>query len=105
MGQAQIREIVHVHDVVEANILAADSGLSLSGQIFNVGTGKDYSVLEIADMVKGDLDVEFMAPKEGECKKVVADISKIKKELSWEPKHDLESYVKKELKSLTKKTS
>ena len=99
------RDYVHVHDVVEANILAADSGLSLSGQIFNVGTGKDYSVLEIADMVKGDLDVEFMAPKEGECKKVVADISKIKKELSWEPKHDLESYVKKELKSLTKKTS
>ena len=99
------RDYVHVDDVVEANLLAANSGLSSSGNVFNVGTGKDYSVMEIADMVRGDLDVEYLAPKQGECKKVIADISKIKKELNWNPKNNLESYVKKELKSLTKEDS
>ena len=99
------RDYVHVDDVVEANLLAANSGLSSSGNVFNVGTGKDYSVMEIADMVRGDLDVEYLAPKQGECKKVIADISKIKKEFNWKPKNNLESYVKKELKSLTKQDS
>ena len=56
-------------------------------------------------MVRCDLDVEYLAPKQGECKKVIADISKIKKELNWKPKNNLESYVKKELKSLTKEDS
>jgi UDP-glucose 4-epimerase len=96
------RDYVHVEDVVEANVLAANSSFSSSGQVFNVGTGKDYSVMQIADMVRGDLEVEYMGAKQGECKKVVADFSKIKKELNWRPKHSLVSYVKKELKSLTK---
>ena len=104
-GGTNTRDYVHVQDVVNANLLAANSGLSLSGEIFNVGTGKDYSVTDIADMVRGDLEPEFLAPKPGECKKVVAEISKIKEKLGWKPKHDLESYVKKELKSLTKQKS
>jgi UDP-glucose 4-epimerase len=104
-GGTNTRDYVHVEDVVNANLLAANSGLCLSGEIFNVGTGKDYSVLEIADMVRGDLEPEFLAPKQGECAKVVADASKIKEKLGWKPKHDLKSYVKKELKSLTKQKS
>jgi len=99
---ANTRDYVHVEDVVNAMILAAESSVSLSGEIFNVGTGKDYSVREIVDMVRGDLEPEMMAPKQGECKKVIADITKIKKELGWKPKHNLKSYTQKEIKKLKK---
>ena len=99
------RDYVHVDDVVEANLLAANSGLSCSGDIFNVGTGKDYSVKSIADMVRGELEVEYLAPREGECKKVIADVSKIEKHLGWKATKDLESYVENELKNLTKQES
>tara|TARA_B100000085_G_scaffold182029_1_gene166291 strand:+ start:4026 stop:4958 length:933 start_codon:yes stop_codon:yes gene_type:complete len=99
------RDYVHVEDVVEANILAANSGFQSSGQIFNVGTGKDYSVMDIVQMLQDSDDVERLPEREGECKKVIADISKIKKELKWKPKNNLKSYIEDLKKDLTKNKS
>ena len=99
----QTRDYVHVDDAVQAAVLAAESSLTLSGQVFNVGAGKEHSVLEIAELLGyGEKDVEYSFPRPGECRRVFADNNKIKKELNWKPKHKLETYIKQELKKLDK---
>jgi len=75
---SQSRDFVHVDDVVNANILAALSKINSKyfGTVFNVGTGKNYSVKEIADMIS-DNQV-FINPRPGESKETLANINKIK---------------------------
>mgnify|MGYP003657086749 FL=1 len=62
-----------------------------SGEIYNVGTGVNYSVSEIADMISNKQ--KFIEPRDGEAKETLADISKIKKDLGWIPKVGLKQWV------------
>jgi UDP-glucose 4-epimerase len=84
-GGAQRRDFVHVRDVVAANILAfehaRDNGVR--GEVFNVGSGENLSVKELADMISPN-QVNTAARK---CDAAVtlADISKIKAALGWSP--------------------
>ena len=88
---SQRRDYVHVSDVVEANMVSAFKKDIDSGQIYNVGTGTSYSVQEIADMISDNQ--MFIGPREGEARETLADCSKIKKALSWEPKIDLKEWI------------
>lgn len=45
------RDFVHVHDIVNANILAARSPEKFNADVLNIGTGKNYSIKEIADSI------------------------------------------------------
>ena len=88
----QRRDFTHVSDVVSANILAAFcENKEIVGQLFNVGTGKNYSVLDIANFIGGEY--EFMPPRLGEAKETLADINKTKNMLGWEPKIKLEEWL------------
>jgi len=89
----QRRDFVNVKDVVQANFLAAtvDMEDSFFGTVFNVGTGVNYSVLEIADMISNNQ--KFIDNRPGEMKETLADISKIKSVLGWEPTVDLRDYI------------
>lgn len=87
----QTRDYVHVSDVVSANIAASQSERDLRGVVLNVGTGKNYSVLQLAEMMKGEYT--FLPERVGEARHTLADISKIKRYLNWEPKHSLEEYM------------
>ena len=87
----QTRDYVHVADVVNANILAATSDIHLAGDVFNVGSGKDYSVLELANMMKGEYT--FLPERVGEARHTLADITKIKQYFGWEPKKSLLEYM------------
>jgi len=49
-GNAQ-RDFTHVFDVVRANILAAQSVKVGKGEVINIGTGKNYSINEVASMI------------------------------------------------------
>ena len=89
----QRRDFTHVSDVVNANLLAAYSpNKKILGEIFNVGTGKNNSVLEIAKMVGGEY--EFIPPRKGEADITLADITKTKDLLKWEPVIELEDWIK-----------
>ena len=99
------RDYIHVEDVVQALLLAGESGISTSGQVLNVGSGKEHSVKDLAQMIDPDGERGVGPTRSRECKNVRADISKIKKELGWKPKIKLESYIEKELKRLTKDQS
>jgi len=89
----QRRDFTHVKDVVGANLLAAYSpNEKILGEIFNVGTGKNNSVLEIAKMTGGEY--RFIAAREGEAAVTLADNSKTVEMLGWRPTVKLEDWIK-----------
>ena len=81
---AQRRDFTHVSDVARANLLAMESPNVGKGEIINIGTGKNYSVLEVAGLIGGRW--KFADPRQGEVKATLADNSKAKELLGWEPK-------------------
>jgi UDP-glucose 4-epimerase len=91
----QRRDFTHVCDVVDANIRAMNYEGQLHGTVFNVGTGKNNSVLELAKMI-GD-NIEFIPPRPAESKETLADNSKITKEFGWQPTQNIEDYIKESL--------
>ncbi len=96
-----VRDFVFVSDVVNALCLAAVNPKS-SGQIFNVGSGNPATLKEIANQIlklcpSGKVEYRIM-PKEYakiEIGDYVADISKIKKTLGWQPSVKLTEGLKK----------
>ncbi|MEO8894574.1 MAG: NAD-dependent epimerase/dehydratase family protein [Rhizomicrobium sp.] len=78
---SQRRDFVHVRDVVRANIAAYES--DLRGEVFNVGSGSNISVKELADMISPDQ--RHTAARQGDSVATLADISKIRAALGWKP--------------------
>jgi UDP-glucose 4-epimerase len=91
----QRRDFTHVCDVVDANVRAMNYEGQLHGTVFNVGTGKNNSVLELAKMI-GD-NIEFIPPRPAESKETLADNSKIRTEFGWQPTQNIEDYIKESL--------
>jgi UDP-glucose 4-epimerase len=90
----QTRDYIHVSDVVEANILAMDAN-NCGGEVFNIGCTKRYSVLDLAQMVGGeDADIKFLPPRDGEARHTSACTLKAKESLNWEPKVNLNNWIK-----------
>ena len=91
----QKRDFIYVGDVVEANIMAALKQIDKKffGQIFNVGSGKNISIKNIAKMISQD--IEYLPERQGEAKATLADIKKIKSVLNWDPEVNLENWIKK----------
>ena len=88
----QRRDFTHVCDVVEANMLAANSdNTDIFGEVFNVGTGKNHSVLELAFMIGKDLI--HIPERPGEARITLANIDKIKTMLHWEPQISLQDWL------------
>lgn len=85
----QTRDFTHVGDVVEANVLA--SRINDRGDIFNIGAGDNHSVQEIADIIGGEH--VYIPPRSGEVQDTLADISKAKRILGWEPKISLKEGI------------
>lgn len=79
----QRRDFTHVRDVVAANLLAMESDRVGSGEVVNIGTGRNYSVREAADLIGGP---SVFAEPRVEPRETLADISFAKKLLGWEPK-------------------
>lgn len=86
----QTRDFTYVSDAVGALLAAAES--SLSGEIFNVGSGGTYSVNQLVKLMGSETVNIPKRPGEPDC--TFADITKIKRHLKWEPKMKFESGVK-----------
>ncbi len=93
----QGRDFCYVTDVVNAFYLAAKS--KYYNRIYNVGFGKPNSILKLVKIIGSK--IEFIKKRPGEPKYTWANISKIKKELKWEPKISFESGVKKMLDNIS----
>jgi len=94
----QRRDFTHVDDVVEANILAAlSTNDQVSGELFNIGTGVNYNMIDLAAMIgKPTTNISFIPERRGESRETLADISKAKSLLNWEPKVKLPEWINKQ---------
>ena len=91
----QRRDFTHVEDVVQANLLAMEVDHEHYGEVFNVGTGTNHSVLELAAMIS-DNTVE-VEERMGEAYITLANNQKIRDVLGWAPTKHIGDYVKEEL--------
>lgn len=94
------RDYIHVTDIINAILSAIESkNRSTELQIYNLGSGKSYSVKEVIDTVCSFYNhkIDYNCTNEirqNEVMDTIADISKIKKELGWEPKMTLEEGIR-----------
>lgn len=93
------RDFTFVHNAVHANLLAARSTKRLDGDVVNVGVGQRYTVLQLAEaMIKNfdrnDLKPEFAPERPGDVPHSLADLSKTKAVLGYEPIVDFETGLK-----------
>ncbi|MDW8343131.1 MAG: NAD-dependent epimerase/dehydratase family protein [Verrucomicrobiae bacterium] len=87
----QLRDYVHVEDVARANRLVMESDAA-DYQVFNVGGGRGYTVLEFAQIVAEEVGWKGMGPgyeltgeyRVGDTRHSVSDISRLRA-LGWEP--------------------
>lgn len=93
----QRRDLVSVRDIADANWVAVNHP-SAEGQILNVGSGKSYTVLEIASILADRMGVRI-APevtgdyREGDIRHCFADITAIRERFGWEPRYSLTEEV------------
>ncbi|HKY04314.1 MAG TPA: NAD-dependent epimerase/dehydratase family protein [Blastocatellia bacterium] len=93
----QTRDFVHVNDIVQANLLALETDRA-DYQAINVGTGAATSIKRISDLLAKGLGKELRPEvvgkyREGDIRHCVADISKARDLLGFEPRVDLESGI------------
>ena len=86
----QRRDFTYVKDVVEANILASQSEKVGDGEVINIGKGHNYSVNEVAEFIGGEK--EFIGDRI-EPRETLADNTRAKDLLSWNPKTDLKDWL------------
>lgn len=85
----QRRDFIFIDDVVDAFISAAKS--DKSGGIYNLGSGATATINQIAELIGGD--IEYIPKNPNEPEAIWADIAKIKEEIGWQPKIDLEEGI------------
>ncbi len=93
-----IRDYVNVVDLNEAHLKALEHLMAgKDSEIINLGTGTGNSVLEIINQVKKETGASFevgkATPREGDDAKKIADITKAKQLLGWEPRRSVADSV------------
>ena len=86
----QTRDFIHVKDLVRAMLKAALS--KKKGKIYNLGSGKETKVNKIAKLIGGKkihISKRFL-----ETSRSLADITKAKRDLNWQPKITIEEGIK-----------
>ncbi len=94
-----IRDYIHVLDLVEAHILALEKIINSSGgYIYNVGTGSGFSnrevIQQIEEITQQKIRLVEKGRRQGDASELVADVSKIKQDLNFNPKYsDLKTII------------
>ncbi len=87
-----VRDYIHVMDLAEAHVAALEH-LTPGVNIYNLGTGKGTSVLELVKAFEDangiTIPYEVVARRPGDIAECYADVSKAKRELGWEAKRDI----------------
>lgn len=87
-----VRDYVHVMDLADAHILALEALADGRSRVYNLGSGSGHSVLKVVETareVTGHAIPVSVGPRRaGDLPALVADSSRIKQELGWQPQYD-----------------
>jgi UDP-glucose 4-epimerase len=86
----QRRDFVHVEDVANANLAALSS--SISGETYNIGSGQNVSINELAELF--ELESIHVSRRPGDAEITLADIDKTISELNWRPRISLNDGIR-----------
>lgn len=99
-----IRDYVHVIDLIDAHIKALNSLGAAGHEIYNLGSGSGYSVREVvnaaSDAIGHQIPFVDSPRRAGDPAVLIADISKAKRMLAWEPTRDMTTMVADTLNSM-----
>ena len=90
----QRRDFTHVYDICEGLIKFSER--EWNGDVFNLGTGSNYSINEIAKMFGGP--IKYIPSRPGENRETLADIRDTTEQTGWIPHYNLENYIKEKIK-------
>lgn len=97
----QSRDFTFVENVVEANILACREE-KITGEIFNIGGGRSTTINQLAELISRLLDKNiepiYTDPRPGDVRHSLADITKARRLLSYQPRINLKEGLKRTLK-------
>ena len=97
----QTRDYVHVHDIVSANLLAAESD---AGGAFNIGRGEEISVIDLIEALAphapNGFTPDFKPERPGEVRHSALDASRAREVLGWKPAVGIEQGLEQTLGSL-----
>ena len=85
----QRRDFTHVDDIVSG--LISLSRITRQGDVYQLGTGKNYSINQLAEMFGGN--IKYIPARPGEAWETLADITSTVEDAKWFPKTQLEKYV------------
>ncbi|MCA1815869.1 MAG: GDP-mannose 4,6-dehydratase, partial [Acidobacteria bacterium] len=95
----QTRDFTYVSNAVEANLLAAESARAV-GQSINVANGRQTSLNELLSVVKKltgreEVEADYREPRVGDVRDSLADITRARELLGYEPRVELEEGLRK----------
>lgn len=103
----QVRDVLHVDDVVSLYFKAVEEIEEAKGQAYNIGGGmrNSLSLLELFEILEKEFNVELryknLSWRESDQKVFVSDITKVRERIGWQPKIDTTSGIKKILEWIT----
>lgn len=99
----QNRDFTYVKNVVDANVKAIFANKDSYGQVFNVACGQTLTINELLDKIKRKLkkniiEIEYLPKRKGDIKSSLADISKTKEHLNYNPIYNIDEGLDKTIK-------
>ncbi|MNY29792.1 UDP-glucose 4-epimerase [compost metagenome] len=92
-----VRDYIHVTDVAKAHARALEHTFGPIYEVFNLGTGKGTSVLELVQLfekvIGKQLNYQFGPRRPGDVDALFADVSKAKKFLNWNTERTIEDAI------------
>jgi CDP-paratose 2-epimerase len=95
----QVRDVLHVHDLIEAMCLARRNYMRTRGQVYNLGGGLDRSVSviellrQIERRTRRRLNLDYSAARPGDQPWYVADTTKLETDTGWRARRSLEQIL------------
>lgn len=91
----QVRDVLHVHDLIDAMLSARENAPRTKGQVYNLGGGlqRSVSVIEMLREIEcrtgNRLKLEYQSVRPGDQPWYVADTSKLARDTGWTPRRSL----------------
>jgi len=99
----QSRDFTYIDNVVDANLRAAEAE-GVAGQTFNIACGERISLNRLLDeiraIVRSDVEASYQEPRQGDVKHSLADISRAREQLGYEPLVDFNEGLTRTVESL-----